>query len=73
MYNESHYSNKLLLAERQTIVKALTRTKGSIRKSHKLLCPKGLYYNYNALIKVIQRHGLKSSDYKNSPTIKKTN
>lgn len=65
IYTKESYKNKLIAQERILIIKALKRTKGSIRKSHHLLCPRGLYYSYQALIKVIERHNLKPSEFKN--------
>lgn len=64
LYTPQHYENKLLLAEKTTIEKALKRENGSIKKAYNLLCPKGYYYTYNALLRVMRRHGIKKENFK---------
>ena len=63
-YTPLHYQNKLLLLERKLITLALKREKGIVKNAHKLLCPKGQYYTYNALVRVIRKHGINKNQYK---------
>lgn len=58
IYTEKDYKSKLLQLERRLIMEALKRCEGVITNAHKLLCPKGYPYTYNALVKVIKKHGL---------------
>lgn len=64
MFSTERYSNKLLVLEKETMIKAMIRTSGNVKKAYKLLCPNGYFYSYNALLKRLQNHGIKKEDYK---------
>lgn len=63
-YNRTHYSNKLLLMERETIIKALEKTKGSVIKAHKILCPQEKPYSLNALQVRMISHDIQGKQFK---------
>ena len=51
LYTPQHYENKLLLAEKTTIEKALKRENGSIKKAYNLLCP-----NFTQLNRILLKY-----------------
>lgn len=64
VYQQSDYTNKLLLLEKTTIMRSMTINRGMIKKCHSQLCPQDQPYKYNHFLRVLKKHGIKKEDYR---------
>jgi hypothetical protein len=66
LYTPNMYKGEfnLFAGEKRMIIAALKKTKGSVKKAQKILCPENKPYGYTGLLRVIYKHQIDSHSYK---------